>query len=157
MPIVAEIIAVGTELLLGNIANTDAQDISQGLSELGIHVYYHTTVGDNDARLRGAVEIARTRADILITTGGLGPTYDDMTKQTLAACFGLPLVRDERSWALIRAYFNNIGHAMTPNNERQAWLPEGCTIMENQWGTAPGCIFSAQGKHVIMLPGPPNE
>ena len=157
MPIVAEIIAVGTELLLGNVANTDAQEISQGLSELGIHVYYHTTVGDNDARLRAAVDIARARADILITTGGLGPTYDDMTKQTMAGCFGLKLVRDERSWERIRAYFANVGHAVTPNNERQAWLPEGCTVMENQWGTAPGCIFSAAGKHVLMLPGPPRE
>ena len=84
MPHIAELIAVGTELLLGNIANTDAQMISQGLSELGIHVYYHTVVGDNPARLRSAVEIARRRADILITTGGLGPTCDDLTKQTLA-------------------------------------------------------------------------
>ena len=92
---IAELIAVGTELLLGNIANTDAQMISQGLSELGIHVYYHTVVGDNPARLRSAVEIARRRADILITTGGLGPTCDDLTKQTLAQVFGRELVFDE--------------------------------------------------------------
>ena len=87
----AEIIAVGTELLLGNVANTDAKDVSELLSELGINVFYHTVVGDNPERLRAAVEIAKSRADILITTGGLGPTFDDLTKQTLADCFGLPL------------------------------------------------------------------
>ena len=91
MPLVAEIIAVGTELLLGKVANTDAQVISQGLSELGIHVYFHTVVGDNDVRLRTALDIARERSDIIITTGGLGPTYDDMTKQTIADFFDVPL------------------------------------------------------------------
>ena len=114
----AELIAVGTELLLGNIANTDAQMLSQGLSALGINVYYHTVVGDNPQRLRDAVEIARKRADILITTGGLGPTCDDLTKQTLAQVFGLPLVFDEASAGYIREYFARLhpGRPMTENN-----------------------------------------
>ncbi len=153
----AEIIAVGTELLLGNIANTDAQDISQHLSELGVNVYFHTVVGDNPARLSAAIEIACRRADILITTGGLGPTYDDLTKQTIADCFGKRLVRHDETWTRIRAYFENIGRPLTPNNEQQAMLPEGCTIFQNDWGTAPGCAFESEGKHVLMLPGPPRE
>ena len=153
----AEILSIGTELLLGNIANTDAQVISQGLSELGINVYYHTVVGDNPGRIRQAVGIARGRADIIITTGGLGPTYDDITKETIADCFGLKLIPDESSANKIRSYFRNISAEPTPNNLRQAMLPEGCTVFENKWGTAPGCAFEAQGKHVIMLPGPPKE
>lgn len=155
----AEIISVGTELLLGNIANTDAQDISQMLSELGINVYYHTVVGDNDSRLKSAVEIAKSRADIIITTGGLGPTYDDMTKQTLAEAFGKELIFDEAEAEIIRGYFKNRLHAvsMTENNLQQAMLPEGCTVFHNSWGTAPGCAFEADGIHVLMLPGPPRE
>ena len=155
----AEIIGVGTELLLGNTANTDAQDISQMLSALGINVFYHTVVGDNDARLHAAVDIAKSRADIIITTGGLGPTYDDMTKQTLAACFHKPLLFNEQEAQRIRDYFRDRlqGHKMTENNLQQALLPEGCTIFHNDWGTAPGCAFQAEGKHVLMLPGPPRE
>lgn len=159
MSYTAELIAVGTELLLGNIANTDAQMISQGLSALGINVYYHTVVGDNPQRLREAVEIAKKRADILITTGGLGPTCDDLTKQTLAQAFGLPLVFDEESAGRIRAYFARLhpDRPMTENNLQQAMLPKGCTIFANDWGTAPGCAFEAEGVRVLMLPGPPRE
>ena len=153
----AEIIAVGTELLLGNIANTDAMDISQVLSELGINVYFHTVVGDNPARLSEAIGIARARADILITTGGLGPTYDDLTKQTVAACFGRNVVMHEDIRTRIQAWFQNAGRVMTKNNERQALLPEGCVVFQNDWGTAPGCAFESGGKHVLMLPGPPQE
>ncbi len=153
----AEIIAVGTELLLGNIANTDAQMISQALSELGINVYYHSVVGDNPERLTCAVELAKSRADIIITTGGLGPTFDDLTKQTLAKCFGKELVLNEDELNKIRAFFEKRGSVMTPNNEQQAYLPEGCTVLDNPWGTAPGCAFEAEGKHIIMLPGPPRE
>ena len=108
MSYTAELIAVGTELLLGNISNTDAQMISQGLSAIGINVYYHTVVGDNPARLRSAVDIAKDRADIIITTGGLGPTCDDLTKQTLAATFGLPLVFHEPSADRITDYFRRL-------------------------------------------------
>ncbi|WP_294472252.1 competence/damage-inducible protein A [uncultured Intestinimonas sp.] len=155
----AELIAVGTELLLGSIANTDAQMISQGLSALGINVYYHTVVGDNPERLRSAVDIAKGRADILITTGGLGPTCDDLTKQTLADAFGLPLEFHQPSAARIAGYFQRLHptRPMTENNLQQAMLPKGCTVLENDWGTAPGCAFQAQGVHVIMLPGPPRE
>ena len=155
----AELIAVGTELLLGNIANTDAQMLSKGLSALGINVYYHTVVGDNPQRLKAAVEIAKSRADIIITTGGLGPTCDDLTKNVLAECFGKKLVYDEESAERIRDYFQRLhpGGTMTENNLQQAYLPEGCTIFSNDWGTAPGCAFEADGVRVIMLPGPPNE
>ena len=150
-----ELLAVGTELLLGEIANTDAQMLSQGLSELGISVYHHTVVGDNPQRLKETVEIAKKRADIIITTGGLGPTADDLTKETIAAAFGKKLVLDQPS--LERLYSRWSFGTMTKNNERQAWLPEGCTVLVNDWGTAPGCVFEAEGCTVIMLPGPPRE
>ncbi|MDL2288077.1 competence/damage-inducible protein A [Oscillospiraceae bacterium OttesenSCG-928-F05] len=154
----AEILAIGTELLLGNIANTDAQAISQGLSELGINVFYHTVVGDNGGRIKQAIEIAKTRADILITTGGLGPTYDDISKETVAACFGKTLVSHAPTVERINAYFEkNNFKSPTENNYRQAMLPEGCTVLQNDWGSAPGCAFEADGMHVLMLPGPPRE
>ncbi|MGO5094631.1 competence/damage-inducible protein A [Agathobaculum sp. LCP25S3_E8] len=153
----AELIAVGTEILLGDIVNTDAQVISQGLSELGINVFYQTVVGDNPARLRHVIETARDRADIIITTGGLGPTLDDLTKETLATVFGRKMALHQPSLDRIKGFFQTIGREMTPNNEKQAWLPEGCTVFVNEWGTAPGCAFEAYGKHVLMLPGPPRE
>jgi len=152
-----EILSVGTELLLGNIANTDAQMLSQGLSELGLNVFWHTVVGDNPQRAREAVALAKQRADVIITTGGLGPTCDDLTKNVLAEAFGKKLIFDEGSAQRIRAYFTRTGRPMTDNNLQQAMLPEGCTILENDWGTAPGCAFEAEGVHVIMLPGPPSE
>lgn len=153
----AELIAVGTELLLGNIANTDAQMLSKELSALGINVFYHTVVGDNPERLRAAVQIAKNRADIIITTGGLGPTCDDLTKVALAEAFGKKLVYDEGSAERIKSFFAGIGREMTENNLQQAMLPEGCTIFQNDWGTAPGCAFEGDGCRVIMLPGPPKE
>ena len=153
----AELIAVGTELLLGNIANTDAQMISQGLSELGINVFYHTVVGDNPERVRQAVDIARSRADIIITTGGLGPTCDDLTKVALASAFGKELYYDEPSAQRIRDRFAAMERPVTDNNYQQAMLPEGCTVLDNDWGTAPGVAFEADGVRVIMLPGPPRE
>ena len=156
---IAELIAVGTELLLGNIANTDAQMLSQGLSALGINVYYHTVVGDNPQRLKAAVETAKGRADIIITTGGLGPTCDDLTKNVLAECFGKQLVFHQPSAQRIEDYFRNLhpDRPMTENNYQQAMLPEGCTVLDNDWGTAPGVAFEADGVRVIMLPGPPRE
>ena len=151
-----EILSVGTELLLGHITNTDARDISEMLSRIGINVRYHTVVGDNPERLAQCVEIAKSRADIIITTGGLGPTCDDLTKQILARCFGLPLVQDP---AELKGLYNYIhpDRAFTDNNYSQAMLPQGCTVFHNQWGTAPGCAFEKDGKIVIMIPGPPNE
>ncbi len=118
----AEIIAVGTELLLGNIANTDAQDISQALSELGIDTYFHTVVGDNPERLKSVLDIAKSRSDIIITVGGLGPTYDDLTKQTLAEAFGLKLVYSEEDANAIINYFTKRWPSipLTENNLRQA-------------------------------------
>lgn len=153
----AELIAVGTEILLGDIVNTDAQLISQGLSELGINVFYQTVVGDNPDRLRRVVEEAKSRADIIITTGGLGPTLDDLTKETLAAAFGLKLALHQPSMDRLDEFFTKIGRPMTQNNVKQAYLPAGCTVFTNLWGTAPGCAFEADGKHVLMLPGPPRE
>lgn len=153
----AELIAVGTEILLGNIVNTDAQVISQGLSELGIDVFYQTVVGDNPERLERVIREARERAQIIITTGGLGPTLDDLTKETLARVFNKKMVLHQPSLERIRDFFRSINREMTPNNEKQAWLPEGCTVLVNDWGTAPGCAFEADGTHVIMLPGPPRE
>ncbi len=159
MTYTAEIIGVGTELLLGNISNTDAQDVSRGLSEIGINVFFHTVVGDNPERLKQAVAIARGRADIIITTGGLGPTCDDLTKETLAEAFGRKLVFNEDEAKAIRDFFELRLHnmEMTENNFQQAYLPEGCTIFHNGCGTAPGCAFESEGKHVLMLPGPPRE
>ena len=153
----AELIAVGTELLLGNIANTDAQMISEGLSQLGINVYYHTVVGDNPERVRQAMDIARQRADILITTGGLGPTCDDLTKVAVAQAFGRTLVYHEPSAQRIRDRFAAMGRPVTENNFQQAMIPEGATGLDNDWGTAPGVAFEADGVRVIMLPGPPRE
>ena len=154
---VAEILSIGTELLLGMVANTDAQFISRELAARGIFVRHHTVVGDNAERVTDAVGTARGRADIIITTGGLGPTYDDMTKQTVCGCFGRKLVMHGPSLEQIHAYFERIGRACTPNNEQQAMLPEGCQVLENGAGTAPGCAFEQDGVHVIMLPGPPRE
>lgn len=154
----AEIIAVGTELLLGNIANTNAQMLSQSLSGLGVNVFWHTVVGDNPLRLREALETARRRADILLTIGGLGPTYDDLTKQTICEVFGQKLVLHSDIAEDIRAFYESALHVPMPkNNLQQAELPQGCTVFDNPVGTAPGCAFEAEGIHVLMLPGPPFE
>ena len=154
----AELIAVGTELLLGNIANTNAQVLSQSLSALGINVFWHTVVGDNPTRLRQAVDTARHRADILITTGGLGPTYDDLTKETVCAACGKALVFHPEILSDIADFYEKNLHAPMPdNNRQQAMLPEGCVVFDNPVGTAPGCAFEADGVHVLMLPGPPHE
>ena len=154
----AEIIAVGTELLLGNIVNTNARDISQALSAVGVNVFWHTVVGDNPQRLKEALDVARRRADIIITTGGLGPTYDDLTKQTICESFGKPLVLHQDILDGLKVFFEkNVHMKMPSNNVQQAELPEGCTVFDNPVGTAPGCAFEAGGVHVLMLPGPPFE
>ena len=154
----AEIIAVGTELLLGNIVNTNARDISQALSAVGVNVFWHTVVGDNPERLRQALDIARRRSDVIITTGGLGPTYDDLTKQTICAAFDKPLVLHQDILENLKVFFEkNVHMKMPSNNIQQAELPEGCTVFDNPVGTAPGCAFEADGVHVLMLPGPPFE
>ncbi len=152
-----ELLSVGTELLLGNIVNSDAQALSRELSGLGLNVLYHSVVGDNPGRLKAAVELARSRADVLITTGGLGPTCDDLTKQTLAECFGKHLIYHPECAEGIKRFFARMGKEMTENNLQQAYLPEGCDVLDNAWGTAPGCAFEADGTCVVMLPGPPSE
>ena len=151
-----EILSVGTELLLGHVTNTDARDVSELLSKIGVNVRYHTVVGDNPARLRACVELAKSRADIIITTGGLGPTCDDLTKQILAEAFSLPLVENRAEREGLYEYIRG-GKAFSPNNLSQALIPEGATVFHNRWGTAPGCAFEKDGKIVLLLPGPPNE
>ena len=151
-----EILSVGTELLLGHVTNTDARDLSELLSKIGVNVRYHTVVGDNPQRLAECVRIARQRADVIITTGGLGPTCDDLTKQILAESFGLKLVENAEER---RGLYDSIHpeRGFTGNNFSQALLPEGCMVFHNDWGTAPGCAFEKDGKIVVMMPGPPNE
>ena len=154
---IAEILSVGTELLMGQIANTDAQFISRQLSHLGINIYHQTTVGDNPARVKEALALALSRADIVITTGGLGPTEDDLTKEMVAEYFGLKMVRDPKSYDHLVEMLTAHGRKMTENNLKQADFPEGAIIMENLRGTAPGCIVEQDGKAVAVLPGPPFE
>lgn len=153
----AEILAVGTELLMGQIANTNAQYISKRLAELGINVYFHTVVGDNPARLTETLGRALNRSDIVITTGGLGPTKDDLTKETIAKMMNRSMVLHKDTLEQIRAYFIRKHRKMVKNNEKQAYLPENSLIIPNPNGTAPGCIIEEEGKVVIMLPGPPKE
>ncbi|WP_322200773.1 competence/damage-inducible protein A [Acutalibacter intestini] len=152
----AEIISVGTELLLGAVVNTDAAIVARALSTLGIDLMHTSVVGDNPQRLKEAVEGAIARSDLLIMTGGLGPTTDDLTKETTAAAAGKKLALHEESLRRIENYFNE--KHVSENQAKQAWLPEGCTVLQNDNGTAPGCAFQAEnGCAIIMLPGPPSE
>lgn len=152
----AEIIAVGTELLLGHTVNTDAAYVARELSALGIDLLFSCTVGDNPERLREALQTAFARSGLVITTGGLGPTGDDLTKETVARAAGVELVRDPASEARIKEYFK--GRECGPSQYKQADLPRGCAVLQNDVGTAPGCVFeSSQGALVLMLPGPPSE
>jgi nicotinamide-nucleotide amidase len=153
----AEILCVGTELLLGDIVNTNAAYIARGLAALGINVYRHTVVGDNPQRLKNSLEEAFARADLVLTTGGLGPTYDDLTKETVAARFGRRMVMNEQCLAQIEAFFARTGRPMTDNNRKQAEMPEGAIVLPNPHGTAPGCIVEDNGKAAILMPGPPRE
>lgn len=154
----AEIMAVGTELLLGDILNTNAQFLAQELANLGIEVYYQTVVGDNPKRLKDTIFHAFSRADLIITTGGLGPTEDDLTKETAAEYFGEKLVLDEKALEWIKEGFARTGRVMTKNNVKQAMVPENhCTVLYNDNGTAPGIIMEKNGKMIVMLPGPPRE
>ena len=157
MTMVAEILSVGTELLMGQIANTDAQYLSRRLSELGVTLYRHTTVGDNPSRVKQALAEALERADMVITTGGLGPTEDDLTKEMVGEFFGLPMELDEKSLEALRTRMCRIGREMTENNNKQAYFPRSAIIMPNACGTAPGCIVEHDGKAVAVLPGPPRE
>lgn len=153
----AEILAVGTELLMGQIANTNAQYISARLPDVGIGVFYHSVVGDNPARLKECLSLALSRSDVVIMTGGLGPTQDDLTKETVASAMNRKLVLDQDSLDKMQAFFKKLNRPMTDNNIKQAYLPENCIIIRNKNGTAPGCIIEEGGKVVVMLPGPPSE
>ncbi|WP_042472069.1 competence/damage-inducible protein A [Bacillus ndiopicus] len=153
----AEIIAVGSELLLGQIANTNAKFISSQLSELGVNVYYHTVVGDNAARLEEVIAVAEGRADIIIFSGGLGPTKDDLTKETIARQLGVELVFDQTALTYIEAFFERLGRPMTDNNKKQALVLAGSDVLANHHGMAPGMILEKNDKTYILLPGPPKE
>ena len=152
-----ELVFVGTELLLGDILNTNAQYLSKQLAAIGVNVLYQTVVGDNPDRLRRVLETAFSRADLVLTTGGLGPTKDDLTKEVCAAFFGKPLVLHDESLQRMKAYFSEKGVEMPQTNEKQAWMPAGCVIFENRNGTAPGCAMEQNGKRLVLLPGPPRE
>lgn len=157
----AEILSIGTELLMGQIANTNAQYISRRMPEVGVGIFYHSVVGDNPDRLKESLFLALSRSDIVITTGGLGPTQDDLTKDTIAEALGLPMELHESSAALIRSYFTRTGKEMAESNLRQAYFPKNAHIMDNEEGTAPGCILCLSmdraDKMIVMLPGPPKE
>ncbi|GIN61600.1 putative competence-damage inducible protein [Robertmurraya siralis] len=153
----AEIIAVGSELLLGQIVNTNAQFLSKQLANIGVNVYYHTVVGDNPERLKGALEIAESRADLIILTGGLGPTKDDLTKETIASHLGKKLVHDEVALSSIEQYFQTINRVMTDNNRKQALVLEGAAVLPNDHGMAPGMVVTVNERSYMLLPGPPKE
>lgn len=153
----AEILCIGTELLMGNTVNTNATYIAKGLAQNGINVYHQAVVGDNPQRLKESLDLAFSRSDIVITTGGLGPTYDDLSKETIAAWFGKELVLHEDSLRHIEDFFQRLGREMTANNRKQAMMPQDCTVFPNPNGTAPGCAIEKDGKVAFMLPGPPRE
>jgi nicotinamide-nucleotide amidase len=153
----AEIIAVGSELLLGQIVNTNARFLSRQLADLGINVFYHTVVGDNPERLIQAMAIAEKRADLILFTGGLGPTKDDLTKEAIAQHLGKQLVMDEEAMHSIELYFTRTNRVMTDNNRKQALVIEGSIILKNDNGMAPGMFLSTATNKYMLLPGPPSE
>ncbi|WP_419956528.1 competence/damage-inducible protein A [Neobacillus niacini] len=153
----AEIIAVGSELLLGQIVNSNARFISQQLAVLGINVFFHTVVGDNPDRLRSVIEIAENRSNLIIFTGGLGPTKDDLTKETIARHLGKNLVMDQEALESIELYFKKGNRVMTENNKKQALVLEDSTILPNHHGMAPGMMVETGNRVYMLLPGPPKE
>ena len=154
----AEIIAVGTEILTGQILNTNAQFLSEKLAEIGVDVYIQTAVGDNEARLLSVLEIARERSELVILTGGLGPTEDDLTKQTVAKFLGKNLVFDAQAQTKLDDFFaQRPDYARTPNNERQAQIIQGATPLVNETGLAVGGMIEVEGVTYVVLPGPPSE
>ncbi|MBS7329127.1 MAG: competence/damage-inducible protein A, partial [Lachnospiraceae bacterium] len=155
---VVELISVGTEILMGNIINTNAAYLSGRLADQGMSVYFQDVVGDNEERLTETLSLALSRSDIVILSGGLGPTPDDLTKEVAAKTAGVNLYMDEACKSAIGDYFNKIGRTPTDNNWKQALMPEGGVVLPNHNGTAPGCIIKTEdGKHIILLPGPPEE
>ena len=154
---IAEVICIGTEILLGDIVNTNGAFLARELAALGIDMYHQSVVGDNAQRLKESLTLALTRADVVITTGGLGPTYDDLTKKTVADYFGVGMEMHEPSVQKIEAIFKKKEWTMTPNNLLQAQVPQGSTVFFNDTGLAPGIAVEKDGKTVIMMPGPPSE
>lgn len=154
---VVELVSVGTEILLGNIVNTNAAYLAEKCAGLGLFCYYQSVVGDNEERLYHTVQTALGRSDIVILSGGLGPTQDDLTKETVAKVLGKELLLDEHSKERIKEYFSRRDRMITENNWKQAMVPEGAIVVDNENGTAPGVIIEDNGKTVILLPGPPNE
>ncbi len=153
----SEIISVGTELLLGHTVNTDAQFLSQKCADLGIDVYYHTVVGDNIGRLKEVTKTALSRSDLIIFTGGLGPTSDDITKEVVSELLNIELELNEVYLKEIEKYFNDINKKMTENNIKQAYIPKGSIVLKNDVGTAPGIFLYHNNVKIIFLPGPPKE
>ncbi len=153
----AEILCVGTELLLGDIVNTNAAFISRRLAALGIPVYRESVVGDNPERMKDAVAESFARTDCLILTGGLGPTCDDITKETVAEYLGLEMELNGEALERMQSYFSSTGRVMTENNRKQAFAPKGARVLQNNWGTAPGLVIEQGEKTAILLPGPPIE
>lgn len=153
----AEIITVGTEILLGDIVNTNSRYLARELALLGIEVYYQGSVGDNEDRLLEAFGESLKRSDLVITTGGLGPTLDDITKEVAAKYFGQKMELNQKSWDEIREFMSKLDKSPTENNKRQAYFPKEATILKNNNGTAPGAIFKKDKKTIIVLPGPPRE
>lgn len=155
MVLKAEILAVGTEILLGDIVNTNAQFLAKELANMGITVQHQAVVGDNPQRLKEAMEQALSRSDILITSGGLGPTQDDITKEMAAEVFGKKMYLHQESMDRLKEHFK--GRYMAETNNKQAYMPEGSIVLKNNNGTAPGCIIEGNSKIIIVLPGPPRE
>lgn len=159
---ITELVAVGTEILLGNIVNTNSAYLAEKCAQLGLSLYYQTVVGDNEQRMKDTIKTALDRSDVVILTGGLGPTEDDLTKEITAEVMGLPLVEDAHSRELLDAYLkqyekNDAQRRITSNNYKQAMVPQGALVLDNHNGTAPGLIIEKNGKTAILLPGPPNE
>ena len=152
-----EIITVGTEILLGDILNTNTHYLSNELANMGIDVYYQITVGDNEQRLLSQLKESFKRSDLVILTGGLGPTEDDITKEVCAKYFDMEMEFHEQSWDKIIEIHNKMNRKPTENNRKQAYFPKGSLILPNKYGTAPGCIMEKDKKTIIVMPGPPKE
>ena len=153
----AEIVAVGTELLLGQIVDTNSAHIAQQLTTVGLDLHFKSTVGDNLERIKGTLETALRRSDFIITTGGIGPTLDDLTREAVAEALNKPLLFQPHPFEQISDYFTRVGRPASPNNRKQAYIPEGAIPIENPVGTAPGFIAEQDGKAIISIPGVPHE
>ncbi|MBQ5590233.1 MAG: competence/damage-inducible protein A, partial [Clostridia bacterium] len=153
----AEILCIGTELVLGDILNTNAQYLSQQLAQKGIDVFYQSSIGDNPERIIKSLSVSVTRSNLIIFTGGLGPTADDITISTVANALNIPLEKNQDALNKMKEYFEKTGREFTVNNEKQALLPKGCIVLPNDIGTAPGCIIESGNQRIVFLPGPPSE